>query len=221
MPKATLQNISSDKRERLLREAALLFAERGYEQADMAALADRCGIAKGSLYTYFSSKDELYRYVCRDGLERSRRAVWGGVDPSWDVFRVVAHTFEAGVAFAREHPELVRLYLSVGAVGLEELTSELSAEVEGPTAQRLKKLLEDGVQAGTVRADVDVPLAAWQINNAYVLLLASLVAEHFKIRLREYLDLRGRVTHAVASELCARTVRMIHASLVNPATQTR
>lgn len=221
MPKPTLLNIAPDKRGRVVREAARLFAERGYEAADMAALAERCGIAKGSLYNYFASKDELYRYVCQDGLQRSRAAVWGGVHPSWDLFRVLEHTFRAGVDFAREHPELVRLYLSVGTVGLEETVGELSAEVEGPTAERLKALLRAAAEQGRVRADLDVPLAAWQINNAYVMLLSALVSDHFRVRLREYLEIQGRLTHARIAELCERTLRELRASLTVPTTTSR
>lgn len=219
MPKQTLQNIPAEKRERVLREAAALFAERGFESADMAALAERCGISKGSIYTYFSSKDALYLHVCRDGLGRSRSAVWGGVDPSWDVFAVVAHTFRAGVAFARERPELIKLYLSVASVGLEKMAAELSDEVERPTAERWKQLLKAGIAAGSVRKDLDVPLAAWQINNAYVMLLAALVSEHFKIRLRAYLELPGRLSEKQTSVLCDRAIELIGESLRNPSPQ--
>ncbi len=216
MPKQTLLNITAEKRERVLSEAAKLFAERGFEAGDMAALAERCGIAKGSLYTYFASKDELYLYVCRDGLARSRAAVWGTVDPSWDVFRVLEHTFHAGVAFARRHPELVALYLSVASVGLEGAAVKVSDDVERPTAERWTSLLRAGVDAGIVRADLDVPVTAWQINNAYVMLVAALVSEHFRIRLRAYLDLPRTLTAKQATALCARVIAHVAAGLRPP-----
>jgi len=56
MPKETFSRIAEDKRERLLDEAARLFAARGFNRADMAELAHRARIAKGSLYTYLDSK---------------------------------------------------------------------------------------------------------------------------------------------------------------------
>lgn len=216
MPKQTLHKITAEKRERVLREAAKLFAERGFEAADMAALAERCGIAKGSLYTYFASKDELYRYVCRDGLARSRAAVWGGVDPAWDVLRVLEHTFRAGVDFARKHPELVALYLSVASIGLEAAAADLSDEIERPTADRWKALVRQGVDAGVLRADLDVEITAWHINNTYVMLLAALVAEHFRIRLRVYLGGSRRVTAPQAEALCERVIEQLAASLRSP-----
>jgi TetR/AcrR family transcriptional regulator len=213
MPKDALGNIATDKRERVLREAALAFAEHGFSRTDMAALAKRCGIAKGSIYNYFESKDELYLYVCRDGLERSRVAVWGGVDPAWNIFQVIEHTFREGVRFARAHPEYVKLYLSIASVGLEGFAAALSTEVEKPTADRLKELIRAGITARIVDRDVDVAQLAWLINNTYVMTLAALVSEHFRVRLQVYLqvpsDAHGALSDRQVTALRDRVVAMI------------
>ncbi|MDF1562142.1 MAG: TetR/AcrR family transcriptional regulator [Deltaproteobacteria bacterium] len=188
MPRDTLENIASEKKERILREAAILFAERGYSQTDMAELARRCRIAKGSLYNYFENKEELYVFVCRDGLSRSREAVWESAPAEANIFELVEHVFAAGVRFAREHPEYVSLYLHVASSGLEHFARRLSVEVEKPTADRLKDTLRAGIEAGLVDTSIDVPQVAWQINNTYVMLLTALVSQHFGTRLREYLE---------------------------------
>jgi len=69
MPKHTLFKIAADKRERLMREAALVFAERGFNQTDVAELAVRAGVAKGSIYNYFESKEDLLKAIIFDGME--------------------------------------------------------------------------------------------------------------------------------------------------------
>jgi AcrR family transcriptional regulator len=219
VPKQTLDNIAPAKRERVLREAALLFAQRGYPHTDMAALAKRCGISKGSIYTYFESKEELYLYVCRDGLERSREAVWAGVGEGWDIYRLVDHVFRAGVGFAAAHPEYVTLYLSFAPPGMEFFAAELSRDVEQPTADALKRALRAGIAAGIVRGDLDVEHAALMINNNYVLLLAALVSRHFRTRLGTYVDVQvGTDTDddldaETIEHHLQRTITMIHALL--------
>lgn len=213
MPKATLENIPEEKRERVLREAALLFAEKGYPNTDMAKLARRAGISKGSIYTYFESKDELYLYVCRDGLRRSRDAVWGDVDPGWDVYQLVDHIFRAGVAFARSNPEYVSLYLSFAPTGMEFFARELSEEVEKPTADYLKQMLAEGVERGHVRDDLDVEHTAWMINNSYVLFLAALVSRHFRTRLTTYFGIDGELTDDAIETHLDRTIRALHEML--------
>ncbi len=189
MPRDTLEHIAPEKKERVLREAALLFAEKGFSQTDMAALARRCQIAKGSLYNYFENKEELYTYVCRDGLSRSRRAVWESAPEVLDIYELVDHVFTAGVAFARLHPEYVALYLNVASSGLDHVARELSIEVEKPTADRLKAAIRAGIEAGSVDPKIDVPQVAWQINNTYVMFLAALVTQHFGMRMREYMEI--------------------------------
>jgi len=190
MPKTTFDKIAPAKRERLLREAATLFGGRGFAGTDIAELATRAGVSKGSIYTYFEGKDDLYLYVCRDGLARSRNAVYGGLDPSWDVFRQIDHIFRAGVAFVGQWPEYVVLYINVASPGMARFADELSLEVEGRTAAHLKQVISQGMADGIVRSGLDVEVAAFTINSIYITLLQSLVSPHYRIRLKQYLDLQ-------------------------------
>jgi TetR/AcrR family transcriptional regulator len=197
MPKDTLFKISADKRERILREAALLFAERGFNQTDMAELAIRAGVSKGSLYTYFESKEDLYLYVCRDGMERSRQAVYGDMDHEWDIYRQVEHIFRRGARFVRAFPEYLILYTNISSAGMERFSGLMSLEVEKYTAEYLKQLIRRDMQRGLVRKEVDVNWAAFFINSLYIVFMTSLVSGHFSIRMREYLEIKGEIDDEV------------------------
>jgi TetR/AcrR family transcriptional regulator len=197
MPKDTLFKISADKRERILREAALLFAERGFNQTDMAELAIRAGVSKGSLYTYFESKEDLYLYVCRDGMERSRQAVYGDMDSEWNIYRQVEHIFRRGARFVREFPEYLILYTNISSAGMERFSGLMSLEVEKYTAEYLKQLIRRDKQRGLVRKEVDVNWAAFFINSLYIVFMTSLVSGHFSIRMREYLEIKGEIDDEV------------------------
>jgi TetR/AcrR family transcriptional regulator len=197
MPKDTLFKISADKRERILREAALLFAERGFNQTDMAELAIRAGVSKGSLYTYFESKEDLYLYVCRDGMERSRQAVYGDMDHEWDIYRQVEHIFRRGARFVRAFPEYLILYTNISSAGMERFSGLMSLEVEKYTAEYLKQLIRRDMQRGLVRKEVDVNWTAFFINSLYIVFMTSLVSGHFSIRMREYLEIKGEIDDEV------------------------
>jgi AcrR family transcriptional regulator len=54
---------SEEKRQEIIRIAAGLFEELGYERTSMSAIAARVGGSKATLYGYFSSKEELLRTV--------------------------------------------------------------------------------------------------------------------------------------------------------------
>lgn len=48
-----------DRRTIIIKEALSLFATKGYQATSIQEIADRCGIAKGTFYNYFNSKDDL------------------------------------------------------------------------------------------------------------------------------------------------------------------
>lgn len=71
----------------LLNVAAELFAERGYDRTSMRDIAASAGLQPGSIYHYFSSKEDLFITVHREGLTSVREmvqiAAQQGSDP-WD-----------------------------------------------------------------------------------------------------------------------------------------
>jgi len=50
---------TGDKRTRLVKAACAVFAEKGYASTRVAEIAERAGVGKGTVYEYFSSKEEL------------------------------------------------------------------------------------------------------------------------------------------------------------------
>src|SRR5256712_9926701 len=73
------------KRDAILRAAIDVFAERGFFNAQVADVARAAGIAAGTVYLYFRSKDDLlvsiFERTMRDGLAEGRTAVAAVRDP--------------------------------------------------------------------------------------------------------------------------------------------
>jgi len=88
-------------RERLLRAARQVIEGGGYGAATVAAIADRAGVASGTLYRHFSSKEELFvelfRSVCDREVQAMREAAAAMPDGSTHVDRLetVLATFAA------------------------------------------------------------------------------------------------------------------------------
>lgn len=55
----------SDKKQKIMEAAVKLFSEKGYHATSIQQIADTLGIAKGSLYFYFNSKEDLLVYICK------------------------------------------------------------------------------------------------------------------------------------------------------------
>jgi AcrR family transcriptional regulator len=67
--------VATSTRERLLVAARELIEEGGYGAASVLAIAERAGVAAGTLYRHFASKEELFVEVFRSVCEREERAM--------------------------------------------------------------------------------------------------------------------------------------------------
>src|SRR5271154_7301715 len=73
------------KRERILGAALKLFANETYQAVTMDRVAEAAGVAKGTLYLYFPSKEALYLGILSDGLEPVSKRSQATNDPRRDV----------------------------------------------------------------------------------------------------------------------------------------
>jgi AcrR family transcriptional regulator len=72
--------VAAGTRERLLTAARELIEEGGYGAASVLAIADRAGVAAGTLYRHFASKEELFVEVFRSVCAREERAMQAAAD---------------------------------------------------------------------------------------------------------------------------------------------
>ncbi|MDX2236746.1 MAG: helix-turn-helix domain-containing protein [Hyphomonadaceae bacterium] len=154
-------------RARVLDAARALFAERGYEEATIRDIAQRAGVAPGSVFTTFESKAELLQeiiyaqYEALDAdLAAAQRAEGGLIERLTAAYALV-YRFETR-----------QLRLLAEAVGASWTWSE---QQEADNRQRLGVLLrhliailEEGVARGEVRGDIDLALFADMIFACYL-----------------------------------------------------
>lgn len=68
----TIAKDHGEKRAQILKSAAKVFAEQGFDRASMAMLARECGISKANIYHYYDSKDALLFDLLDNYLSRLR-----------------------------------------------------------------------------------------------------------------------------------------------------
>jgi AcrR family transcriptional regulator len=79
MPKVS-QERSRAQRRRVIEAAITVFAASGYAAATVDAVCAEAGLSKGALYTYFSSKEELFVAASEYVFEKRLQALGGGPD---------------------------------------------------------------------------------------------------------------------------------------------
>ncbi len=149
---------------KLLDAAAIEFGTRGFYESSIAEITRRAGTALGSFYTYFDSKDAIFRALVQDMSGQVGRHAGAALK---DVTGALARE-EAALAsfldFARIHKEVYRIVDESEFVDPDSYRAHYEN-----TATRILARLKEGAEAGELRGDVD-ELHAWAMMGMNVFL---------------------------------------------------
>ena len=148
----------STRKSQLTREAARLFAEKGYHGTSIGDLAKAMGVQKGSLYAHISSKEDLLYEAMREGADAFHAALDGIPDdlPATEKIRLAL----------RGHLRVVAEQLDVATVFMREwryLEGDRRDEILAERRRyedRVRALFREGRELGGLRTDLDDATAA-------------------------------------------------------------
>jgi TetR/AcrR family fatty acid metabolism transcriptional regulator len=153
------------KRDAILRAAIDIFAERGYFNAQVADVARAAGVAAGTVYLYFKSKDDLlisiFERSMRDGLSRGREAVANLADPP-ERLRRLARGHLARLGHDRNLAIVFQVELRQSTKFMERFSSTLLRDYLG----LIRETIADGQRQGIFRADIKPTSAAKMLFGA-------------------------------------------------------
>jgi TetR/AcrR family fatty acid metabolism transcriptional regulator len=148
-----------DKRERILDAAEQVFAERGFYNARVAEIARAAGVADGTIYLYFKSKDDLLISVFESRMERVLGDLSAAIAEAQTPVDKLYAFIKAYLNMVREHPQQAELL----TVELRQ-SSKFMKEYANPRFAELLKLIAgviaDGQAAGDLDDSVPPPVAA-------------------------------------------------------------
>lgn len=148
----------------ILDAAALEFGERGFHEASISGITRRAGVALGSFYTYFDSKDAVFRALVRDMSDQVRDHVAPGIRAAPDQLAAEHAGLRDFIAFVRGHKELYRIIDEAEFVDPESFRLHYAN-----TADRIASRLKAAAARGEVRADVS-EVHAWALMGINVFL---------------------------------------------------
>ena len=154
----------STRRTELTREAAKLFAQKGYHGTSIGDIAEALGVQKGSLYAHIASKEDLLYETMREGADAFHAALDSIPEyaPAVDKIRLAL----------RGHLRVVAEQLDVATVFVQEWRYLEGARRDEIVAERrryeerIRELFREGRELSELRADLDETAAALLLLSA-------------------------------------------------------
>lgn len=145
-------------RRRLLEAAEAVFADLGYHEASIVKVTERAGVALGTFYLYFDSKQSIFEALVVDLNSRVRRSMSDAMAGAQNRLDAERRGFEGFFRFTAEHPALYRVVRESEFVSPATMRLHYERIVEGYIAG-----LSAAQRIGEVDTKLDPEIAAWAL----------------------------------------------------------
>jgi TetR/AcrR family fatty acid metabolism transcriptional regulator len=149
----------ADKREAILRAATQVFAARGFFQSQVADVARAAGVAAGTVYLYFRSKDDLlvslFERTMREAISAGRAALEGIDDPRERLTRIARLHLER-LGRDRDLAVVFQVELRQSTKFMEQFSSTYLRDYLG----LIRETIAEGQRLKVFRAGINPTIAA-------------------------------------------------------------
>lgn len=160
-----------DRRKMIVEAAAKSFALFGYKATTMDQVAKIAGVGKGTIYTFFANKEELFQEIMSKLIHEMRLVAEEVVDPGRNFFDNLHAVLDRLLDFREEHELAIKLAQEVKEIGTQmaqEGIQQIEKAVVGYIAQQVKL----GVDKGEIKP-CDPEMTAFVMLKLYMALTAD------------------------------------------------
>ena len=146
---------SEDKRNAILDAATRVFAERGLTAAPTLEISRQAGIAEGTLFTYFKTKDDLVNALYREIKLQLADAMMSGFPRKKSVRTRLRHVWDSYVNWGVANPEQRKVLAQLQVSGM---LSKESIEAGSAPFVEMQNMTRDAMEQHILRGDVPMEL---------------------------------------------------------------
>jgi TetR/AcrR family transcriptional regulator, fatty acid metabolism regulator protein len=154
-----------DKPQQIIEAAIRVFARKGYYNSRVSDIARAAGIAAGTIYLYFDTKQEILISLFRDKMAAFVAAAWRAIGEERDAIAKVRRLVYLHFEILERQPELAEVVQVELRQGQKFFRGPATQEIAGYFAL-IASVLEEGVATGLFRADLPVKLTAKMLFGA-------------------------------------------------------
>lgn len=151
------------KRDQILDAAVAVFSARGFQSTPVDEVAKEAGVAKGTLYLYFRSKEEMYLEAFRAVAEKMHGLSRVQTEEAASTWGKIRAYVSVRLDLSETHREFLRIYLSefVGSMTRRKEWGERMRTLFQQDMELLRKVVCEGMEKGELRPLPVEPMVAF------------------------------------------------------------
>ncbi len=180
----TDQSVTNAKRGAILDAARAVFSRDSYATSSVDDIAAEAGIAKGTVYLYFKSKEEMYHAALLHDIREFGDKARDEMDRVPTLREKIEAFFRVRLEYCKAHEEFLRIYLTEHAsIWANTPAGKELRRVKRDNIRHLAKIIEAAVRRGEIRRVPAGALAAKVFDMAHGLVERQLLGwKEFQVR---------------------------------------
>ncbi|MDY0322709.1 MAG: TetR/AcrR family transcriptional regulator [Candidatus Carbobacillus sp.] len=165
-----------DRKMAVLEAAKRSFSEFGYKATTMERVAQSAGVAKGTIYTFFPTKEALFETIVDDVIRHMLEVIDPVLKSPRPLAEVLHEALYSLLTFRKEHVLLAKLTEELKTLGTPETKVALS-RVEQAIVCAIQNRLDEGIRAGEIKP-LQSELLAFSLLKLYRALIVDWEKHH-------------------------------------------
>lgn len=165
-----------DRKQMIIEAATKSFSMFGYKATTMDQVAKLANVGKGTIYTFFKNKEELFDDIISGLIQEMKMAADEAIQPSLVFHENLHRALLKMIEFRNKHQLMIKLFQEEREIGTPA-AQEVIARVEQTIINYIKEKLILGMEKGTI-ASCDPELTAFIIIKMYIALIFDWEKKH-------------------------------------------
>lgn len=174
------------KEEQILNAAKKLFTNYGFKRVSMDEIASEAGVTKKTVYTYFSSKEELLKYCIKEELQNMRKIIENVESKKLDFMETVHQVIYNLLKYKKNCKFLKMLFKESEILKNEQLKENLKI-VDKEIQNYIRKQLELAIQNDKIEVQ-NIDITTFLIYKMYIALMIDWNEDYKKLDEKEIAD---------------------------------
>ncbi len=156
----------------IIEAAVKLFSSNGYEKTSINDLAREAGVGKGTIYSYFRTKSEVFLAFCEDQLEYITSEVAARQPATTTLLESLLAVYTTKFQFSTRYPEFGRLLMRETYFP-SKLNVEQSLKIENKYITMLLPILQQAQESGELRKDLELTFVLGHFYGLYCMTISA------------------------------------------------
>lgn len=181
-----MESVPKGKRELIIEAAEKIFSQKGFFQAKVEEIAAEAGVGKGTVYEYFSSKEEVFKEMLMHVIKDIDLSMNKSGHPHSALERI-REIVEKHLSFMLKHRNMAIVLMQEHLTMSDDLLDTMKTNRDNKL-KTLERIVVEGMERGEFRKDINPMITAHLIFGATISLSGDIVEEGEVMSIQDLTD---------------------------------